>query len=246
MGGLDCGAPLTDARRMINALLVDDEPLARSRMRTLLRDYEDFAVAGEAGDGTEALRAIETLRPDVVFLDVEMPDLDGFGLVRRLGRDARPLLVFVTAYEEYALDAFRASAAHYLLKPVDPHALRQAVERVRKLLDTPLERVAVKRRGRTLLFRVDEIDWVEAAGNYVRLHVAGQRHLLRETMAGIERKLDRRCFTRIHRSVIVNLGRIRELQGASHGDATVVLRDGTQLTLSRAYRDRIEPLLGRL
>jgi two-component system LytT family response regulator len=231
---------------MINALLVDDEPLARSRMRTLLRTYEDFAVAGEAGDGEEALQAIETLRPDVVFLDVEMPDLDGLGLVRRLDRDVRPLLVFVTAYEEYALDAFRAAAAQYLLKPVDPNALRQAIERVRKLLDTPLERVAVKRRGRTLLFRVDDIDWVEAAGNYVRLHVGGQRHLLRETMGGIERKLDRRCFIRIHRSTIVNVGRIREVHGAAHGDATVVLRDGTQLMLSRVYRDRLEPLLGRL
>jgi two-component system LytT family response regulator len=231
---------------MITTLLVDDEPLARKRMRTLLRDYEDVIVSGEAGDGEEALRAIESLQPQLLFLDVQMPRLGGFEVVERMEEANRPLIVFVTAFEQYALDAFRASAAQYLLKPVDREELRKAMARVRQLIAAPLQRVAVKDRGRTLLFPVEQIDWIEAAGNYVRLHIGRERHLLRETMGGIEEKLDQRRFVRIHRSAIVNLERVRELQPTSHGDFTVILRDETRLTLSRIYRDRVEPLLGRL
>jgi two-component system, LytTR family, response regulator len=251
--------------RVITALLVDDEPLARKRMRSLLRDYDDFTVAGEAGEGEEALRAIDELRPNVVFLDVQMPELDGFEVVRRLDPERRPLIVFVTAFEQYALDAFRASAVQYLLKPVDREELKNAIERVRRLVEmaapdpavtellarwqrprTFLQRIAVKSRGRTLLFRIEQIDWFESAGNYVRVHVGREGYLLRETMSAIEEKLDPSLFVRIHRSAIVNLERIRELQPTSHGEYTVMLSDDTRLTLSRVYRDRIEPLLGRL
>lgn len=250
---------------VITALLVDDEALARKRMRSLLRDYDDFTVAAEAGEGAEALRAIEEVRPDVVFLDVQMPELNGFDVVRRLDPDHRPLIVFVTAFEQYALDAFRASAVQYLLKPVEREALKNAIDRVRRLVETKaadpampelmaqlqrprnwLQRIAVKARGRTLLFRIDQIDWFESAGNYVRLHVGREGHLLRETMSGLEEKLDPQQFVRIHRTAIVNLERIRELQPTSHGEYTVMLADDTRLTLSRVYRERIEPLLGRL
>jgi two-component system LytT family response regulator len=251
--------------RVIRTLLVDDEPLARKRMRTLLRDYEDFPVIGDARDGEEALRAIADLRPDVIFLDVQMPEVDGFEVVRRLDPSRRPLIVFVTAFEQYALDAFRASAVQYLLKPVDRDELQNAIVRVRQLAACPepdgvlsdfltqvekprtfLQRIVVKSRGRTLLFRIEQIDWFESAGNYVRLHVARERYLLRETMSGLEEKLDPAQFVRIHRSAIVNLERIREMQPTSHGEYLVMLADDTRLTLSRVYRERLEPLLGRL
>jgi two-component system LytT family response regulator len=248
---------------VINALVVDDEPLARKRMRALLRDYEDVAVVGEASDGEEALRAVEELRPGVVFLDVQMPELDGFGVVGRIDETLRPLIVFVTAYEQYALDAFRASAVQYLLKPIDREELKKTITRVRQLTasrDTDgaapdvavqksrtfLQRIVVKSKGRTLLFRIEDIDWFESAGNYVRLHVGRERYLLRETMCGLEETLDPRQFVRIHRSAIVNLERVREMQPTSHGEYVVLLNDETRLTLSRVYRDRLEPLLGRL
>jgi two-component system LytT family response regulator len=234
-------------------------------MRALLRDHDDVTIAGEAADGEEALRAIAALRPQVVFLDVQMPLLDGFEVVRRIDERERPLIVFVTAFEQYALDAFRASAVQYLLKPVDRDELRKAMSRVRQLAASPrpdaslddllaqlqkprafLQRIVVKSKGRTLLFRIEQIDWFESAGNYVRLHVNRERYLLRETMSGLEEKLDPQQFVRIHRSAIVNLERIREMQPASHGEYVVVLHDETRLTLSRVFRDRIEPLLGRL
>jgi len=234
-------------------------------MRTLLRDYDDLVIAGEAGDGEEALRAISELRPEAVFLDVQMPEVDGFDVVRRLQPAQRPLIVFVTAFEQYALEAFRASAVQYLLKPVDREELRNAVARLRQLaagaagdpaiaelleaLKKPrtfLQRIAIKARGRTLLFRIEQVDWFEAAGNYVRLHVGREHHLLRETMSALEEKLDPQRFVRIHRSAIVNLDRVREMEPSSHGEYQVMLADDTRLTLSRIYRDRIEPFLGRL
>lgn len=255
----------------ISTLLVDDESLARKRMRSLLREYDDFEIVGEAAGGEEALQKIAELRPHVVFLDVQMPDVDGFEVVRRLPDDVRPLIVFVTAYEQYALQAFQVSAVQYLLKPVDREDLAKAMTRVRQLvlaekddassainellaqLQRPksfLQRIVVKSKGRTLLFRIEQVDWFESAGNYVRLHISAnggrERHLLRETMNSLEEKLDPRHFLRIHRSAIVNLERVRELQPTSHGEYIVILSDDTRLTLSRVYRDRIEPLLGRL
>ncbi|HEY0158283.1 MAG TPA: LytTR family DNA-binding domain-containing protein [Thermoanaerobaculia bacterium] len=241
----------------ITALVVDDEPLARKRLRRLLGAAPDLTVIAEAGGGEEALRMIDERAPQVVFLDVQMPRMDGFEVVRRIPEESRPLIVFVTAYQQYALDAFRASAVQYLLKPVEREPLRLALTRVRELvaarshpsLAAFLERlqqrtdfmqhVAVKSKGRVRLVPVGEIDWFESAGNYVRLHVGGDRFLLRQTMLGLEEKLDPTRFVRIHRATIVNVLRIRDTRPASHGDHIVVLQDGTQLQMSRAYRERL-------
>jgi two-component system, LytTR family, response regulator len=241
----------------ITALIVDDEPLARKRVRRLLHEAPDLTVIGEAASGEEALRVIHERAPQVVFLDVQMPRMDGFEVVRRIPQESRPLIVFVTAYEQYALDAFRASAVQYLLKPVERESLGLALTRVRELLaarSNPsltaflervrqrtafMQHVAVKSKEGVRLVPVDEIDWFESAGNYVRLHVGSERFLLRQTMQALEQKLDPTQFVRIHRTTIVNLQRIRDTRPASHGDHIVVLRDGTQLQMSRAYRERL-------
>ena len=241
----------------IRALIVDDEPLARKRLRRLLRAASDLTVVGEAAGGEEALRMLAEHAPQVMFLDVQMPKMDGFEVVRRIPPESRPLIVFVTAYQQYALDAFRAAAVQYLLKPVEREPLRLALTRVRELIaarsQPPLtaflervqqgtefmQHVAVKSKGRVRLISVDEIDWFESAGNYVRLHVGSERFLLRQTMHGLEQKLDPTQFVRIHRTTIVNVQRIRDTRPASHGDHIIVLHDGTQLQMSRAYRERL-------
>jgi two-component system LytT family response regulator len=244
----------------ITALLVDDEPLARKRMRKLLREFEDIVVTGDAGSGEEALLFIAERRPQVVFMDVQMPRLDGFDVVRRIEVSPRPLIVFVTAYERYALDAFRASAVQYLVKPVAKENLALAMTRVRELVavrsdaemndfltrlqqqTTFMQHVAVKSKGELRLLPVDRIDWFESAGNYVRLHVGSERFLLRQTMSGLEEKLDAKQFVRIHRTTIVNLRRIEAIRPGAHGDHILTLHDGTQLVLSRVYRERLEQL----
>jgi two-component system LytT family response regulator len=252
----------------ISSILVDDEPLARQRLRSLLSEYEDIAIAGEASDCGSAVRLVREVRPRLMFLDVQMPGDDGFEVVRRLGVAERPLVVFVTAYEQYAFHAFRASAVQYLLKPVDRGELRNALGRVREIASNnderdasaavtallrdfqnakrAAEKVVVRSKDRVLVFDLDQIDWMEAAGNYVRIHVGQERFLVRESMRELEERLDPRRFVRIHRSSIVNVDRIREFRAASHGDHEVFLRNGTALTLSRVYRDRFEFVLGRL
>src|SRR5687768_12250564 len=242
----------------ITALIVDDEPLARKRIRRLLRAATDLTIVGEAASGEEALRIVDEQAPQVMFLDVQMPRMDGFEVVRSIPEESRPLIVFVTAYQQYALDAFRAAAVQYLVKPLERESLRLALTRVRELLaarsnpsltaflervqqrTTFMQHVAVKSRGRVRLVPVDEIDWFESAGNYVRLHVGSERFLLRQTMHGLERKLDPAQFVRIHRTTIVNVQRIRDTRPASHGDHIIVLHDGTQLQMSRAYRERLD------
>jgi two-component system LytT family response regulator len=242
----------------ITALIVDDEPLARKRIRRLLQAASDLTVVGEASDGDEALRIVDEQRPQVMFVDVQMPRMDGFEVVRRIPEKSRPLIVFVTAYQQYALEAFRAAAVQYLLKPVEREPLRLALTRVRELvaarrnpsLTAFLERVeqrtafmqhvAVKSKGRVRLVSIEQIDWFESAGNYVRLHVGSERFLLRQTMNGLEQKLDPTHFIRIHRTTIVNVQRILDTRPASHGDHIVVLHDGTQLQMSRAYRERLD------
>jgi two-component system, LytTR family, response regulator len=246
------------APMQITALIVDDEPLARRRIRRLLHAASDVTIVGEAGGGEEALRILDEQRPQLMFLDVQMPRMDGFEMVRRIPEESRPLIVFVTAYQQYALEAFRAAAVQYLLKPVEREPLRLALTRVRELvaarsnpsLTAFLERVqqrtafmqhvAVKSRGRVRLVPVEQIDWFESSGNYVRLHVGGERFLLRQTMNGLEQKLDPTQFVRINRATIVNLLRIRDTRPASHGDHVVMLHDGTQLQLSRVYRERLD------
>lgn len=242
----------------ITALIVDDEPLARKRIRSLLRAAPDVAVVGDAASGEEALRLVEEQAPQVMFLDVQMPRMDGFEVVRRIPPESRPLIVFVTAYQQYALEAFRAAAVQYLLKPVEREPLRLALARVRELvaarsnpsLTAFLERVqqrtafmqhvAVKSKGRVRLVPVEQIDWFESAGNYVRLYAGRERFLLRQTMQGLGQKLDPAQFVRIHRTTIVNVHRVRNTRPASHGDHIVVLHDGTQLQMSRAYRERLD------
>jgi two-component system, LytTR family, response regulator len=254
----------------LRALIVDDEAVARRRIRRLLQREPDVTVVAEAADGRTAVQVIREQSPDVVFLDVQMPELDGFGVVAELGHHP-PTIVFVTAYDEYALRAFEVHALDYLLKPFDKTRFAAALERgkaqvrlgqsggmeqrlmafLRTVEDhrpsprQPLpERLVVKSAGRVSFVRVEELDWIEAAGNYVRLHVAKEDHLLRETLSGLEAKLDPRRFVRIHRSTIVNIDRIRQLQPAFHGDYVVQLHDGTELTLSRSCRDKLEEALG--
>ncbi len=248
----------------LRALIVDDEPIARRRMRRLLRDVGGIEIAGECGDGQSALDAIDAASPDLVFLDVQMPGLDGFDVVTGLRPDRRPAIVFVTAFDRYALRAFDVHAVDYLLKPIAPARLRLAVDRaretiergtaqsglaslLRELRDAPrrLTRLAVRARGRIVMVNVDAIDWIQAADNYVTVRARGREYLLRETLGALERQLDPAGFVRIHRSTIVALDRIVELRPTSHGDFDVLLRDGTRLTLSRSWREHVERALGR-
>lgn len=252
----------------IGVLIVDDEPLARERIRTLVETESDIKVIGECANGREAITAIKELSPDLVFLDVQMPEVDGLGVVEAVGPDAMPVVIFVTAYDRYALQAFEVHALDYLLKPFDRQRFQKAMQRARQQVQReqhqevgerllallqatqasrkPLERLIIKNAGRVCLVRTAEIDWIEAASNYVRLHVGKDTYLLRETMNLLESRLDPRRFLRIHRSTIVNLDRIQELQPAYHGDYLVLLQDGTRLTLSRNYRPKLQELFGNL
>jgi two-component system, LytTR family, response regulator len=253
---------------LIKTLIVDDEPLAREGIRRLLRDDPSIRIIGECGDGVEAIRIIKAEKPDLVFLDVQMPEVDGFGVIDALRAGTIPSIIFVTAHDRYAIEAFRVHALDYLLKPVDPARFSEAVERVKsnvvkdenrtlmkKLLavadhiggrhprDTG--RIAVKESGRIALVNVREIDWIEASGDYVSIHTPGERHLLRETMTSIEGQLDPGTFVRIHRSAIVNLDRVKELRPLFRGEYALYLFDGTRLIVSRTYRKRLEQMLHR-
>ncbi len=238
---------------------MDDEPWARKRIVTLLKAEPDIEVVGEAADGSEAVARIAELRPDLVFLDVQMPDADGFEVIEAAGPERIPAVVFATAFDQYALRAFDAGAVDYLLKPFDEERFRKAVDRARRDLasgalpetrlrallefldQSPrhLRRLVVKSRGRVVFLRVADVDWCEASGNYVTLHVGRESHLLRTTMNALEPKLDPDQFMRIHRSAIVNLDRVKELQPWARGEQILVLRDGTQLTVGRAFRERL-------
>jgi len=222
-------------------------------------------IAGEAPDGRRAVTAIRKQRPDLVLLDVQMPEVDGFGVLEAVGAARMPEVIFVTAYDQYALRAFDVHALDYLLKPFDrerfARAMTRAKTRLREkgeplgprlaaLLDalekrTPhLERLVIRAAGRVVFLRAGEVDWIEAAGNYARLHVRGEEHLLRETMSALEARLDPQKFRRIHRSTIVQVERIQELRADFHGDYEVLLRNGTRLTLSRTFREKLRDLLG--
>ena len=252
----------------LRTLVVDDEPLARERVRMMLGMHDDVAVVGEYGDGQQAIDAIRLHRPDLVFLDVQMPGVDGFGVLRALEGEVLPYVVFVTAYDQYALKAFEVHALDYVLKPFNAERFTQALQRARAAIVTrgdqessvdkdhlrslvasltaeqrEKQRIVVKSSGRVFFVKVDDIDWIEAEGNYVRLHMGAQSHLLRETMKGMESVLDTSQFIRIHRSTIVNADRIRELQPLFHGEYAVILRDGTRLVASRGPDNRLKKLL---
>ena len=263
---------------LLRVLIVDDEAFARQRLRRLLSEQSDVEVVGEAANGREAIGLITSHDPDVVLLDVQMPRVDGFAVLRALDGPA-PLVIFVTAFDEHAVAAFNVHAFDYILKPVEPARFAEAIQRAREqiaqstaadrhaklvafLEESPsaaprdssapvdavpnvagrnaLDRLLIKDEGRMYFVPVGEIDWIEAFGNYARLHTGQRTHLIRETMATLERALDARRFARIHRSTIVNLDRIRQMDLWGSGDYMVRLSDGTQLKLSRWYRDRLE------
>ncbi|MEX1181795.1 MAG: LytTR family DNA-binding domain-containing protein [Gemmatimonadota bacterium] len=249
----------------IRAIIVDDEPLAREGVRLHLEGEQGIDIIGAAGSGEEAVSLIETLRPDLLFLDVQMPGLDGFGVLEALGPGHMPVTIFITAHDHFAVRAFDAHAVDYILKPYDEARFGRAVARARTQIadrrrleiDDRLgslltelrarnqytERLVVRAGGRIVILRASEVEWVEAASNYVRIHAGGREYLLRETMTALEAKLDPAQFVRIHRSTLVRVDRIRELEPLFQGDYVVILADGTRLTSSRGYRERLQDLL---
>jgi two-component system, LytTR family, response regulator len=236
----------------IRTLIVDDEPLARSNVSVLLRLDPEIEIIGECATGAEALAEIRKAKPDLVFLDVQMPECDGFDVLELLGKDLPPAVVFVTAYDQYALRAFEAGALDYLLKPFDnarfDRALSRAKQRIAyakdKNLPRKLERLAIKSAGLVLFLKISEIDWIEAADYYACLHAGARTHLLRRSMAELEQDLDPAVFCRIHRSTIANLDRIRGLKLSEDGEYDVVLDNGARLRLSRRYRKQLQSRLG--
>jgi two-component system, LytTR family, response regulator len=251
----------------IRVLLVDDEPLAREMIREMLKDDSEVEVVAECVNGREAVEAIQEHNPDLIFLDVQMPEIGGFDVLEALKSVHVPHVIFVTAYDQYAVRAFEVHALDYLLKPFDRERFDSAWRRAKShILATRngemdqrilaileelkagskyLERLVIKSGGRVFFLDTDDIDWIEAEGNYVSVHTGKKSHLLRETISSLEAQLDPKKFLRIHRSSIVKIDRIKELQPWFHGEYRVILLDGTQLTLSRNYRENLQEALGR-
>jgi len=253
----------------IRTLIVDDEAHARARIRHALKDEPDFALVGECANGREALEAIRRDKPDLVFLDIQMPRLTGFDVCAQLGEGGAPVpfIIFCTAYDQYALKAFEVHAIDYLLKPFDRERFKQALDHARAQLrrakDAPADqrladlladlragakqtdRLVFKQDGRVVFVRAEAIDWLEADGNYVRIHCGSESHYVRETLAGLEAQLPTEQFMRVSRSALVNLDRVKEFQPLFYGDYSVILQTGAKLTLSRNYRGRLEKLLQR-
>jgi two-component system, LytTR family, response regulator len=249
----------------MRALIIDDEPLARRSVRRFLKAHADVEWIGECGDGESAVAAILTKQPDLVFLDVQMPEMDGFEVVRTIGADKMPVTIFVTAYDRYALRAFDANAVDYLLKPFGKERFERALIRARERIEGNLncdevrrvvatleqiqtqqrgaERIAITENGRVHLVKARDIDWIEAEGNYSRLHVGVREYELRETLTSLERRLNPLDFLRIHRSTIVNVHRIKEIQRWFRGHHLVLLEDGKELRMSR-YQSEIARRLG--
>jgi len=259
---------MTDASAQapIRVLVVDDEPLAREKIRGMAADDPELRIVGECTNGAEAIEAVQSIRPDLLLLDVQMPEVGGFAVLEALKDEGLPPVIFITAYDHYAVKAFEVHALDYLLKPFDRERFRAAMERAKRQirrdngsqLDARIialleqmrepqrytERLVVKTGGRVFFLNTDEIDWIEAEGNYVSVHTGKKAYLLRETISSLESQLDPKEFVRIHRSAIVRLDRIKELQPWSHGEYHVILNDGTQLTLSRSYREKLQSALG--
>ncbi|MBM3845043.1 MAG: response regulator transcription factor [Verrucomicrobia bacterium] len=250
----------------LRVIIVDDEPLARERLRRLLGEVPGAAIVCECSNGAEAIVAIRKDRPDLVFLDVQMPEVDGFGVLAALQPSEHPAVIFTTAYDQFAVKAFEVHAVDYLLKPFDEDRLKAAVNRaqhalalqkppapnpkLQALLDEvktgaeQADRISVKTNGRIVLIKVEDIDWVEAADNYVTLHVGKASHMIRETMTAMEARLQARKFLRVSRSTLVNIERVKELHPLFHGDFTLVLHDGSKLSASRNYREKIRQTFG--
>ena len=264
---------------MMRALIVDDEPLARRGIRQLLAPYTDIDVVGECRNGREALQSLDVIAPDLVFLDVQMPELDGFAVVRARGAARMPYVIFVPAYDEFAVRAFETHALDYLVKPVNEARFAAAIQRVRErmrfaealeltrrigeLLDShdrrgdvgdvaaralaivPARRLVVPTSTGDLVLDVDEVDWIQAEDYYAAVHARGRRHLIRESLASLEQRLDPSRFIRVHRSAIVPLDRVREMRSASTGEWVLVLRDGTRVPVSRRRREQVAELIRR-
>jgi len=251
---------------MIDVAIVDDEPPARARLRRLLADHADIRITAECGDGASAVQTIEAASPDLVLLDIQMPELDGFDVLQALDVPQLPEIIFVSAFDQYALRAFRVHALDYVVKPVEAERLSDALDHARRRLgerrasgeegltgllkdlatDRPyLSRIPVRAEGRVRVVDLAEVDWISAADNYVSLHAAHREYLIRDTIAQIERRLDPALFVRIHRSTIVRIDRIVELLPDLHGDFQVRLKNGVTLALSRTFRPRLEERFGR-
>jgi two-component system LytT family response regulator len=249
----------------IRTVIADDEPLARTKLRVLLRGERGFQVVAECANGVQAITALRSIRPDLLFLDIQMPEADGFQVLDALPAESRPAVIFTTAYDQYAIRAFEAHAIDYLLKPFDQERLHSATERARSELFksnhneltkgflawlahqdsiTKNERLVVKTGGRILFVEADEIDWIEASANYVRLHAGKQDYLVREGISRISERLDAERFVRVHRSIIVNVERVKELQPCNSGEYIVVLKNGRELACSRGYSAGLRLCLG--
>jgi two-component system, LytTR family, response regulator len=251
----------------VRCLIVDDEPLAREKLRGMLKKHPEVEIIGECANGKEAVATIQKETPDLLFLDIQMPEMDGFGVLKAISADKLPRVIFVTAYDKYALRAFEVFALDYLLKPFDRERFDKALQRARleiqrdrggdtnqrilalleeiKHKPKHLERIVIKSNGRIFFLKSEESDWIEAEGNYVRIHTGKESYLIRETITSLENQLNPKRFLRIHRSTIVNIDRIKELQPWFHGDYRILLKDGTQLTMSRSYREKLHELLGK-
>lgn len=251
----------------IRTVVVDDEPLALEGITNLLRAERDITIIGTCGDGEKAVALIEKQRPDLVFLDVQMPELDGFGVLEALDSHTLPIIVFVTAYDRYALRAFDVHAVDYVLKPIDAERFSETLRRARQRLalkesngldrelkglveelksrNRRFDRVVVKSGSKILFIKTDDIDWIEASGDYVKLHIGKNEHTIRGRISELESRLDAAQFLRIHRSTIVNLNCIKEMQPIFYGDYSVILQNGQRLTLSRTYREKLSTLLDK-
>lgn len=248
--------------KKVRVLIADDEPNSLETMNLMLGEIRNAEIVAQCSTGLQAVKAINKHAPDIAFLDIQMPDLDGFGVVEKIARDRMPIIVFVTAYNRFAVQAFEAQALDYILKPYDHDRIHAAFERARRSLtlrknrestavalqehkraDGSPQRILVKKNGRIFILRAQDLDWIEAAADYVRLHVKEEAYLLHEKLGSLESKLDQRTFVRIHRSAIVNIDRVKELEPLFHRDYLVLLRDGQELTLSRTFANNFFDIL---
>lgn len=233
----------------VRALIVDDEALARERVRTLVADAPGIEIVAECSGGREAVEKILAERPDLVFLDVQMPDLDGFDVLEAVASEWLPQVIFVTAYDEYAIKAFDVHAMDYLLKPIEPERFRKALARVTKrdllamLDERPIDRLVIRTRSKVSFLKPSEIDWIEADGKHAVLHAGREMHVVRHTLTRLEQRLAPHGFVRVHRSAIVNVDRIKELEPWFHGEYVVILKDGTKLTSSTAHSQALHRII---
>lgn len=254
--------------REIRTLIIDDEPLARLRLRRLLSSDPEINLLAECADAFDAIKAINEFSPDLIFLDIQMPEKDGFSVIEEIGVDKIPCTVFVTAYDQHALRAFEVNALDYLLKPYNEERFFRMLRRVKQMIAATqtsevkdrimtaveqlrqntnfLERILIKTAGRIFFLNLDEVHWIKSEGNYLRLNVGQTSYLIRDTVHNFESRIDPRVFLRIHRSTIVNLEKVKELVQMTHGDYKVILRDGTELAFSRHYRDNLSRFESRL